>query len=60
MNIGTWAGIIAIVVTGLATLLFYSACVVSGRISHIQSDASAHQSGRRSPPSGNEQSSREV
>lgn len=33
MGAGTIAGIIAILVTGLAALLFYSACVVSARVS---------------------------
>lgn len=38
MNAGTIAGIIAIVVAGLATLAVYSACVVSGRVSRGQGE----------------------
>lgn len=54
--IGTILGIIAMLLVGLATLVVYSALVVSGRISHNQSDTNVRPGGRQSPPAGNDTS----
>lgn len=43
MTIGTVAGIIAILLAGgLAALVFYSACAVSGRVSRARGGVTEH------------------